>query len=397
MKTPVSTGMPVGRVAVLGIITIAVYGSWYYSFGVLLDPIIEDTGWAESSLTVVYSASILAGGLASLGGGLLLDRFGSRLVFSLSSLVGLMAFQVAASADSLLLFGVMGAVGGASFSALGFYHITQTVAVRISPGAADRAIAVLTMWGALASAIYLPTAAWLVERIGWRTTVRSLTTSAVLALAVGAVLVTTRTTDMPRSREVIRVLRDSFQSRVNRRYVVAVAMMGVGVETILVYQVPAMTAAGLSLAAASFWAGFRGFAQLGGRLPLTPIVNRLGTVGAQRLAIVSTSIGMVILAFAGSIPLAATFAVLAGFGIGAMSPLQGMHARSIFSETSLGGAMGFLSLVFLVGGSMGPAAAGFLATASGSRVVPVLASAVVILGAIAFIRPAAEGGISQRK
>lgn len=389
--------MPVGRVALLGMITITVYGSWYYSFGVLLDPIIDDTGWAESSLTVVYAASILAGGLASLGGGLLLDRFGSRLVFSLASLVGLVAFQVAAAADSLLLFGVMGAVGGAAYSALGFYHITQTVAVRISPGSADRAIAVLTMWGALASAIYLPVAAWLVERVGWRATVRVLTASAVVALGLGAFLVTTRTIDMPRSRDVIRVLRNSFRRPVNRRYVIAVAMMGVGVETILVYQVPAMTAAGLSLTAASFWAGFRGFAQLGGRLPLTPIVNRLGTVGAQRLAIVSTATGMVILAFAGNVVLAAMFAVLAGFGIGAMSPLQGMHARSIFSEASLGGAMGFLSLVFLVGGSIGPASAGFLAAATGSRVVPVLVSAIVILGAITFIRPKEEGGVSQRR
>ena len=34
-------------IGLLGILTICAYGSWYYSFGVLLDPIRLDTGWRE--------------------------------------------------------------------------------------------------------------------------------------------------------------------------------------------------------------------------------------------------------------------------------------------------------------------------------------------------------------
>jgi len=32
-------------ISALGIATIAAYGTWFYAFGVLLDPIILDTGW----------------------------------------------------------------------------------------------------------------------------------------------------------------------------------------------------------------------------------------------------------------------------------------------------------------------------------------------------------------
>jgi len=159
-----------------------------------------------------------------------------------------------------------------------------------------------------------------------------------------------------------------------------------GVATILVYQVPAMTAAGLGLGAASFWAAFRGFAQLGGRLPLMPIVRRLQTTGALRLAYGSIAVGAVLLAFAGNPWVAAAFAVVAGFGIGASSPLQGMHARLVIGSSSLGTAMGLLSLAFMVIGSIGPALAGTIATATGSRAIPVLGGAVLTALAAPLIR-----------
>ncbi len=386
MPSRAKTRIPAVRVGVLGVITIAVYGSWYYTFGVLLDPIIEDTGWSEPVLTLGFAASILIGGLGSLGGGWLLDRFGSRVVFTLASLIGLVAFQIAVGSNSQVLFAVAGAVGGGAIGALGFYHVTQTTAVRISPNATDKAIAVLTIWGAFASAIYMPLAAVLVGPAGWRVTLRVLTLSAVLALVIGAITINTKTDQMPRGYLVLGELRESLRSVRARRFVAAQGLAGIGVSVILVYQVPAMTAAGLSLAAASFWAGFRGFSQLGGRLPLMPLVARLGVVNSLRLAYAAISVGTIVLAFAGTPLFAAIYAVTAGFGIGATSPLVGMHAREVFGSVSLGTSMGLISLVFLVIGSIGPAAAGWISAATGSRSVPVIAAAVVTLGAVAMIK-----------
>jgi predicted MFS family arabinose efflux permease len=352
-------GLPVVRVGVLGLLTIAAYGSWYYSFGVLLDPIIADTGWGETFVTSVFAASIMLGGIGSVLGGLVLDRFGSRSVFGSGAVLGLAAFTIATATSSPWVFAVAAASGGATFAALGFYHITQTVAARISPRAPHRAIAVL----------------------------RAITWSAVVALVVAAWAVDTRTTTMPSVREVVSVLRRAFADRSTRSYVVAVACLGIGIETILVYQVPAMTGAGLALTTASAWAGVRGAAQLGGRLPLAWVVGRMGTVGAQRLAIASMVVGMLALSVAGTPVLAAVYAVFAGIGIGASSPLQGMHAHRLFGDAALGAALGSLSLVFMVGGAIGPAAAGWVATGTGSRSLPVLAAAGVTTMALWFIRP----------
>lgn len=380
------SSIPRWRIAVLGFITISVYGSWYYGFGVLLDPIIADTGWSEASLTAAFGASSMTAGLGSLFGGWFLDRHGSRLVFFTAAVLGVGSFAVATSTTSLIVFALASAVGGGAFGALGFYHITQTAAVRVSAEAATRAIAVLTIWGAFASAIYIPVTAWLVETFDWRTALRATTASAVALLVIGALTIDTRSVAETTRPLIWRELRLSLRSSVARQYVMAQGLVGMGVGTILVYQVPAMTAAGLGLGAASFWAAFRGFAQLGGRLPLMPIVTRLGTTGALRLSYGSIAVGAVLLAFAGSSLMAGAFALVAGFGIGASSPLQGMHARLVFGASSLGTAMGLLSLVFMVIGAIGPAAAGTIATATGSRAIPVLGGAVVTAAAISLIK-----------
>lgn len=367
-------------------VTIAGYGSWYYSFGVLLDPIIADTGWSETALTSAFSASAIVSGIGAVGGGWLLDRLGSRFVFSTAALTTLVAFAFASTTGSVVVFTVTVAIGGGALGALGFYHITQTAAVRISPTDSTKAIAVLTIWGAFASAIYLPVAAWLVQSTNWRLTLQLLVGSAVVVLAIGAIAIHTKTTEMPRSALVWKDLLEGLKTIAARRFVVAQGLIGIAVAVLLVYQVPAMTAAGLSLSAASFWAGFRGFAQLGGRLPLMPIVRRLGPARSLQVAYAAIAIGLVLLSFAGTQWLAAVFALIAGFGIGASSPLVGMYSRDVFGEKSLGTAMGSMSMVFLVVGAIGPAAAGWVATATGSRALPVLGAAVLTLAAIPLVQ-----------
>ncbi len=388
MGVPDRTRIPAFRVAVLGIITITVYGSWYYSYGVLLDPIIEDTGWGEALLASAFGASSLIAGFGSLAGGWLLDRIGSRISFALAALLGGALFLVAADAESALMFSVAGALGGGVFASLGFYHVTQTSAVRISPGAENRAIAILTIWGAFASAIFIPVAAWLVNTVDWRTALRVLTMSAVVALLLGSATVDTKTGLGGSRAQVIGDVKSALRQARVRRFLVSQGLAGIGVSTILVYQVPAMTSAGLALGVASFWAGFRGFAQLGGRLPLMPMVARLGVANSLKLAYAAISVGALALAFAGNVLVAAFYAVVAGFGIGAVSPLVGMHSKEVFGERSLGTAMGLVSMVFLVVGAFGPAIAGWLAESTGSRAIPVAVSAIITLAASLLIRSA---------
>lgn len=379
-------GIPRGRIAVLGLITIAVYGSWFYSFGVLLDPILADTGWSEPAVAAVFSTSSVIAGLGAIVGGWFLDRMGSRLVFLTAGVAGGGALWFAAGATSPAGFAVAGAIGGGVLASLGFYHVTQTAAVRVSPGAQDRAIAVLTIWGAFASAIYIPLSAWLVTVLDWRATLRILAATTSIALFIGAVAIDTRIREGAKRPRILGDVGGALRTGRVRRFLLSQGLVGLGVGTILVYQVPAMTSAGLALGAASFWAGFRGFAQLGGRLPLMSIVRRLGVAGSLRLAYLAIAVGSMALAFAGSQVLAAVYALAAGFGIGAVSPLVGMHSKEVFGEPSMGTAMGLVSLAFLLASALGPTGAAWVSQSTGSRAIPVAASAIVVAMASVFIR-----------
>ena len=52
---------PWAPVSLLGLLTIVGYGSWYYAFGVLLEPILDDTGWSERWLVSSFSTTGLVG------------------------------------------------------------------------------------------------------------------------------------------------------------------------------------------------------------------------------------------------------------------------------------------------------------------------------------------------
>ncbi|NNF53225.1 MAG: MFS transporter [Acidimicrobiales bacterium] len=370
-------------VAILGVVTICSYGTWYYAFGVLLDPIRLTESWSESTLAASFSAGTVVIGLGSFSGGRLLDRYGHRTVFLLASILGPGALLLASIAPSVWLFFVASAIGSGAFGALGFYHVTMTAAVRLNPDQPARAIAILTIWGAAASAIYLPMASWLEETTGWRTTTRLLAGAAFVIYSSAAVM-------LPQGEAVqggvqpplTTVLRSMVARPDARRFTIAVGFGGIAMATMLVYQVPTMTAVGLPAATAAAVAGLRGFSQLGGRIPLTPIVKLIGIDQALILAFAAIGVGGALLSFSGTLPTAILFALVAGFGIGAFSPLQGMKAEELFERDTLGATMGFYGSVLVLVGSAGPVLTGFIAEATGDRR---WASVVIIASASAAI------------
>ncbi len=379
-------------IGILGIVTICSYGTWYYSFGVLLDPIRLDEGWSESTLAASFSAGTVLIGLMALSGGRLLDRIGHRRVLAMAAGLGPGSLFVASLASNVWIFLPAVALASGSLGSLAFYHGTMTAAVRLNPSQPGRAIAILTVWGAVSSAIYLPLTSWLVDTFEWRTTVRILAIIAAIVFATAAAVLpegdSVVTDDPPPIREVVR---SAIGHRQARMFTLAVAFGGVAQSTMLVYQVPTMTALGLPAGTAAAVAGLRGFSQLGGRIPLTPIVARLGNDGALLLAFVSMGIGGVLLAFSGTLSIAILFALAAGFGIGAFSPLQGIKSEELFDRSRLGAMMGFYGSVLLLAGSAGPLLAGVLAETTGDRrwasVVVVLA---IVVAATAQWRVRAE-------
>ena len=270
----------------LGLATIGAYGAVYYSFGVLLAPIRDATGWSTSTLAGGFSLSVLAGGAAGVLAGRVLDRFGARPILIVAVGVGCASLLAASYARESWQFIAAWMLGGGAVAGGLYYNITMSVTARLYPARRAAAFSVLTLLGALAGPIFYPLSGWLVATFEWRIALRLL----VLALAVctlpAAIFVQVGRSAPPRPSDD-RGDRDSLLSALlDQRVLYTLATIGVvslGTSALTVHQVPAMQATGISLAAASAIAGTRGFFQFSGRMFLSPLVARLGIVGAVRV------------------------------------------------------------------------------------------------------------------
>jgi MFS family permease len=362
----------------LGLVTIVAYGVAYYSYGVLIDPIRTSTGWSSSGLGAVFSGVLVIGGAGALVGGRLVDRLGTRPAFLLAGSIGASAVAGASYQHELLGFAVLYAVGCGLITALGFYNITQPAAIRAAGKEPERAVVWLTVIGAFSSPIFLPVTAALVDGIGWRSTIRVL---AAIAAATFLAMAALQGAERPHAHargapsSVVDALRNAWKAPGFPRWVLASLISGAGVDIILVYQVPVMIAAGLSTGAAATIGGIRGFAQLGGRLPLSPLLRRLGARRTIVLTLLVAAVGTLLLLASGHIAPAVLYSLLAGASIGAMYTLQGIYTNELVGGANLSMLMGVQTAVFAIGGATGPLIAGTLFGVTGSYVPVILLTA----------------------
>ncbi|MFQ5956135.1 MAG: MFS transporter [Kiloniellales bacterium] len=362
-------------VVLLGWATIGAYGSAHYSFGVLIGPIHHETGWSTGALSAAYSLGTLIAGLGAAVAGQALDRFGSRPVLLGSLLAGSASLLAAAAAGSVPLFVVGWGLGGGIIGAGMFYHVTMAVTTRLYPIGRPQAFARLTFIGGLASPIYFPVTALLVELWGWRDAIRVLVVLLILttlpaALCVrGAAAMGPERADGTAAASAVGAgsggpasdpaseytsVRQALGSREVVQMVVMFALAMMAFVALQVHHIPAMQATGLSLATASTLGAVRGLLSLPGRAFLSPLVGRFGLPGAISVAYLSMLLGVVALLAAGHISLVIVFAVVTGLAFGTLVPLHGLYAAEVFGERRIGTLMGAQTAVVSVAAAAGP-------------------------------------------
>ena len=349
-------------------VTVVAYGACYYAFGVLIEPIHADTGWSLAQLGALFSAMLVLIGAVGVVGGRLCDRKGTRPVFLTAGVVGAGSMLAASYQTSFAGFAAFYATGCGLVGALGFYHITQPAAARGHPRDPNRAIVWLTILGAFASPIYLPLTAKLVQWTGWRATIRIEAVSVALTFVLAALIVDVRgaSSRAQKLEPIGDAVRVAWQRPAFRAWVAASLVGGAAADVMLVYQVPAMIAAGLPITVAAAIAGVRGFAQLAGRIPLTPTLRRLGARRTLVAAYLTAAVAAALLLASGDLAIALTYSVLAGASIGALSTLQGIYTNELVDPRHLAMLMGAQQAVFGIGGAVGPILAGVLIDTTGA-------------------------------
>ncbi len=143
------------------------WGSVFYTFALLLEPVERELGLSRAEASLAFSLALLAEGLLAWPVGRLIDRGHERAVMSGGSLL---------LGICLLLHSVINSPAGfyAVWLGLGaglagtLYPPAFAVLIRRYPHNFRRAIIVMTFLGGLASTVFLPLGAGLIATLGWR-------------------------------------------------------------------------------------------------------------------------------------------------------------------------------------------------------------------------------------
>lgn len=379
---------PSWRIGLLGLLTIVAYGSWFYGFGVLIDDIAAELPGGLAPLTAGYAIAQVLTGVLGVVAGRLLDRSGARRPFVVGAAVGPTLLVACTFTDQPWVFALLFGAGGGVVGSTAFYHLTQTVSARLAVGHEARAIARLTIWGAFASPVLIPVTEVLRATVGWRDTIRlgAATVAVVLAAAAAFVDPTGRTASGSPTANPLVAVGLALTDRRIRRLALSSLAGSFAMSVLVVLQVPMMVAGGLERSTAAGLAGARGLAQLLGRLPLGFVLGRWSARASLRAAKFAVGGGALLLAATSSITVAVLFVIVAGAGIGAVSPLEGIYAREVLPPHDLGTLMGALHLLLGVAAGLGPVVAGLIVDLSGRTSSGLVLAAVAAFVAAGLLR-----------
>ena len=367
------------------------YGTWFYGFGVLFTDLSNFHGVSASTLGVTFGIAQLLSGIGAVATGRRLDVFGPRAVLGIIGPVGATIYFTS-SFTTGTMFLTTYALGGGLIGAAGFYSFTQPLAVRLASTDATRAITRLTIWGAFSSPIMIPLTEVLRSSYGWQTAVRLPAALTLIAFFVAASVCRVVVSPSEKPPALIVSIRSALGNARLRLFTIGAFLSSIAASTLLVFQVPTMTAAGVSTGTAALLASVRGFMQLGGRLPLVPAIRKFT---APRLIIVARytlGISALFLLGSGNIAFAVIYVVFAGITLGALSALDGVAARDIVQPEVFGTVMGGFGLITTLGAALGPIFSGWLKTTFDSSNAPILIVFITACSAalIFSIQPSSE-------
>ena len=375
----------------LGVLTVVAYGTWFYGFGVLFTDLSNFHGVSASTLGVTFGIAQLLSGIGAVATGRRLDVFGPRAVLGIIGPIGA-TFYFASSYATGTMFLAMYALGGGLIGAAGFYSFTQPLAVRLASTDSTRAITRLTIWGAFSSPIMIPLTEVLRSSYGWQTAVRLPAALTLIAFFVAASVCRVVVSPSEKPAALIVSIRSALGNTRLRLFTIGAFLSSIAASTLLVFQVPTMTAAGVSTGTAALLASVRGFMQLGGRLPLVPAIRKFTALRLIIVARYTLGISALFLLGSGNIAFAVIYVVFAGITLGALSALDGVAARDIVQPEVFGTVMGGFGLITTLGAALGPIFSGWLKTTFDSSNAPILIVFITACSAalIFSIQPSSE-------
>ena len=275
-------------ICVLGITQIISYGSVFYSFSLLMQPLQLALGATKSMTVGAFSFALVVAGLCATYVGATIDRIGGRMVMTTGSIAAGLLLVALSCVESIIGLYVVYACLGATMAAI-LYEPAFAVLTRLFRANARRAITMLTLFGGLSSTVFWPLTQLLMAHFGWRDTLLILGAMNLLLCAplhlrflpgrarqteVGAT--GGQEKDSKSLREVVREPAFYFLGG-------AFVANGLIFSAMSVHMLQMMQSKGLSVAAAALVGALVGPMQVSGRIVELTVGQRFSIVLKRRL------------------------------------------------------------------------------------------------------------------
>ncbi|GAA4515767.1 MFS transporter [Brevibacterium yomogidense] len=359
---------PRGGLTALCIAQIVSWGLLYYSLPVAVAPISQDTGWSHTVITAALSAGLIVSALAGIRVGRLLDTSSPRAVMASGSVVGVVALLLVAWSPNLPMFFVGWLVAGFSQSAV-LYPPAFAVITRWYGDRRVGPLTTVTLVGGLASTVFAPLIAFLIDTFGWRASyVVMAGILAVVTVPLHTLFLNRRWTDTIATSEEASPaaeIRSVTRSRQFRTLQIAMAVATFTLFAVTINIIPMFLERGMSYSTAAFALGLIGAGQLVGRIGYTWLAH--GTTTRTRTTVIFTvgAAGLWALAvLPGPFWLLIAVAVLAGAARGCHTLLQATAVSDRWGIRNFGAVNGVFTAPMTFVGALapvaGPAVAGLL-------------------------------------
>ncbi|MCY4441266.1 MAG: MFS transporter [Deltaproteobacteria bacterium] len=364
-----------------GFLVLVVDGGVRFSFGVLVKPLAAEFGWDRGAITFAYTLNMLVFGFGQMMAGRLLDRYGPRVLFSVSALVASAGLFLTSRTSSIpelyLYYGVVTAVGVSGIT-IGVVSSTVSRWFKSLRGLIGGIAVTGTAFGHFA---IIPVLAYSLERFGWRGSWMGLgvLVSAVV-VPVALALMKKEPADMGLSpyetagtSSVRRTFpvpdfspREAFLSRSFLFVALAYGLCGFQDFFFVTQFIPFATDAGLTSQHASNIQGLAGLVSLAGVLVFPALTEKAGHGIPLSFMFLLRAVCYGLLVFSSGQSAIFAAALLMGFTLMATAPLAAAMTGDFFGVRNIGLITGAILWVHHTGGALGALLGGIGHDATGS-------------------------------
>jgi MFS family permease len=363
------------------------------SFMVFVLPLSQEFGWTRARVSSVYSAFLVVTGLAAPLTGLMIDRWGPRVVYPLGMLLLASASLISAHLSMLWQFQLcIGLMAGLGVSMLGMVPAS----ILISRWFRDRmstAMGVAYAGFGTGTIVMVPLAQRSIELQGWRDTY---TTMGVATLVILPLLLLvpwrriagdrpTRAKSDPSPSTTRDSLVKALRTREYWQIVQVFSFTSITTFSVITQVVPFLVESGLSPLAAASAFGTAGLLSIFGILMSGWTADRFGYRGAATASFVSTFLGIVsLLAFSWTRApwLVVAFVICFGSAMGARGPIVSALAARHFGGPSFATIYGTMFAWMSVSGALAAFIAGWLYDVTGGYRAGLFFSMATVLVAV---------------